>query len=38
MNLLPRDFDNRNRESPQNSEELSKKPLELVGLESMQDT
>ena len=31
-------FDNRNRESPQKSEEPSKMALKLAGLESLQDT
>ncbi len=37
VNLLPRDFDNRNRESPQRSEEPSTITLEVAGLESLQD-
>ena len=37
VNLLPRDVNNRNRESPQRSEEPSTMTLEVAGLESLQD-
>ncbi len=38
VNLLPRDFDNRNHKSQQRSKEPSTMTLKVTGLESLQDS